>query len=62
MALEWCHEPMARAEKPRTDDIANVCTWFVFSDPDEERLDAEKSKSARLALEALFKPSGIGKD
>lgn len=53
-ALEWCREPMARAEKPRTPDIFNVCSWFVFADPDEERVDAEKSKSARMALEGLF--------
>lgn len=54
-ALEWCREPQARSDKPRTIDKANLCAWFVFADPDEERLNAEKSKSARLALEALFK-------
>ncbi|MCL2001051.1 MAG: hypothetical protein FWG74_06415 [Planctomycetes bacterium] len=52
--LEWCREPMARAEKPRTPEIFNVCSWFVFVDPDEESLNVDKSKSARMALEALF--------
>ncbi len=53
-ALEWCREPMARPEKPRAAETFNICSWFVFRDPDEERFDAEKSKSARLALEELF--------
>ncbi|MDR1518582.1 MAG: hypothetical protein LBU23_00350 [Planctomycetota bacterium] len=57
-SLEWCREPMARAEKPRVADLYNICTWFVFSDLDEERFDAVKSKSARMALEALFNSSG----
>lgn len=45
---------MARPEKPRSPEVFNLCTWFVFNDPDEERFDAEKSKSARMALEQLF--------
>ena len=53
-ALEWCGEPMARAEKPREAGTFNICSWFVFRDPDEERLNAEKSKSARMALDQLF--------
>lgn len=53
-ALEWCLEPMARPEKPREPDLFNICSWFVFRDPDEERFDADKSKSARMALEGLF--------
>ncbi|MCD8351140.1 MAG: hypothetical protein LUC93_11075 [Planctomycetaceae bacterium] len=53
-ALEWCLEPMARPEKPRTPETFNICDWFIFRDPDEERFDAEKSKSARMALEQLF--------
>ena len=48
---------MARAEKPRSPDTFNVCSWFVFNDPDEERFNAEKSKSARMAIEDLFKSS-----
>ncbi|MCD8138360.1 MAG: hypothetical protein LUE17_01030 [Planctomycetaceae bacterium] len=42
------------AGKPRTPETFNICDWFVFRDPDEERFDAEKSKSARMALEQLF--------
>jgi hypothetical protein len=57
-ALEWCRETQARMDKPLAVDSANVCDWFVFADPDEEHLDAEKSKSARLAIEALFKKPG----
>lgn len=53
-AIEWCREPMARPEKPREPDTFNICSWFVFKDPDEERFIAEKSKSARMALEELF--------
>lgn len=53
-ALEWCGEPMARPEKPREPDKFNICSWFIFRDPDEERFNAEKSKSARMALEELF--------
>lgn len=53
-ALEWCLEPMARPERPRTVEAYNVCSWFVFRDPDEERFNADKSKSARMALEQLF--------
>ncbi len=52
--LEWCREPMARPEKPRLPETFNICSWFVFRDPDEEWFDAEKSKSARLALDRLF--------
>ncbi|MDR1535995.1 MAG: hypothetical protein LBU64_13030 [Planctomycetota bacterium] len=59
-ALEWCREPMAREEKPLAFDKSNVCDWFVFLDPAEESLNAEKSKSARLALEAMFKPTAKG--
>ena len=55
-ALEWCREPMARDEKSNYPDKFNSCTWFVFLDPVEEKFNAEKSKSARMALEQLFKP------
>lgn len=55
-ALEWCREPMARGEKPQDPEKAASCSWFVFLDPEEERLNSEKSKSARIALEELFKP------
>ena len=59
-ALEWCREPMARPEKPREPETFNLCSWFVFNDPDEVRFDAEKSKSARMALEELFSKPGKG--
>ncbi len=63
MALEWCREPMARPEKPREPDKFNICSWFVFNDPDEERFNAEKSKSARMALEQLFgSPAPVRKE
>ncbi len=55
-ALEWCREPMARAEKPLDPEKFNSCSWFVFHDEAEERTNAERSKSARMALEQLFKP------
>ena len=61
-ALEWCREPMARAEKPSSSETSNSCSWFVFADPDEERSSAEKSKSARMALEQLFRPRPDGKN
>ncbi len=54
-ALDWCREPTAGLEKPRNPDTFNSCSWFVFLDPNEERFNAEKSKSARIALEQLFK-------
>ena len=55
-AQEWCREPMARHEKPLAPEKISPCSWFVFLDPDEERFNAEKSKSARIAIERLFKP------
>lgn len=61
-ALEWCREPMARAEKPHDPEKFTLCTWFVFNDPDEEKFNAEKSKSARMALEELFKTPGKKND
>lgn len=54
-ALEWCNEPMARDEKPSNERSGNVCSWFMFRDPDEDKFNAEKSKSARLELEKLFR-------
>ncbi len=52
-SLDFCREPMTRGERPREPETFNICSWFVFRDP-EELFGEDKSRSARMALEQLF--------
>lgn len=50
---QWCNEPAARDEKPKSAEEANKCSFFLMADSCE-KADAGREPDAKKKLHALF--------
>lgn len=51
-ASQWCGEPMARDQRPRSDSSSNMCDFFLMAD--REAAEGGCEEKAKAGLAALF--------